>query len=142
VRVVFTDGTSKDVSGSLEAFPVPASSLSVVNLQTAYLADPDRYYPASVVGFDIVKTAASDTTPLKVLTDREDPASDYYSYTGGDANGNGTLDVGESWSYRATFEWGPWEPGTERTRTLLVQANDTTGAGAWTETEVPITLTR
>lgn len=142
VQVNFTDGTSKDVSGSLQAFPVPAPSLSVVNLQTAYSTDPDRTDPYSTVTFDVVKTAASDTTPLKGLSDREDPASDYYSYVGGDANENDSLDVGEVWSYWGRFDWGPWEPITVRTRTILVAANDTTGAGAWTETEVPVTLAR
>lgn len=47
VRVNFTDGTSKNVSGSLQAFPVPAPSLSVVNLQTAYSEDPGLYLPRS-----------------------------------------------------------------------------------------------
>lgn len=142
VRVNFTDGTSKDVSGSLQAFAVPAPSLSVVNLQTAYSADPALYYPRSTVTFDVVKTTPSDTTPYKGFSDREDPASDYYYYVGGDANGDNVLDIGESWSYTGSFDWGPWEPGTVRTRTVLVYANDASGAGAWIDAEVPVTLTR
>lgn len=50
--------------------------------------------------FDVVKTTASNTTPLKTLTDREDPASDYFVYVSGDVNGNNTLDTAEKRSYR------------------------------------------
>ncbi|MBT2523220.1 cutinase family protein [Arthrobacter sp. ISL-28] len=142
VRVSFTDGTSKDIAGALQAFAIPAPSLSAVNLQTQYSTALDGNYPYSTVTFDVVRTADSDSTPLKGFSDREDPATDFYSYTGGDANGNNLLDVGEAWSYWAKFDWGPWEPGTVRTRTVLVSANDTTGAGAWTELELPVTLTR
>ncbi|MFJ5695101.1 cutinase family protein [Arthrobacter sp. NPDC093125] len=142
VRVNFTDGTSKDVSGSLQAFPVPAPSLSVENVKTAYLTDSYRTEPYSRVTFDVVKTATSDTTPLKNLSSREDPATDYFYYLSGDTNGDNDLDVGETWSYRADIDWIWWEPDTVRTRTILVFANDTTGAGAWTELQVPVTLTR
>lgn len=141
VRVNYTDGTSKDVAGSLEAFAVPAASLSVQNLQTTYAEGSADSYPYSTVTFDIVKTAPSDTSPQKGFSDREDPATDWYYYVAGDTNGDNILDIGETWSYTAKFDWGPWEPGTVRTRTVLVYANDTTGAGAWKETEVPVTLT-
>lgn len=142
VRVNFTDGTSKNVSGSLQAFPVPAPSLSMANLRTAYSTTPIRTEPYSTVTFDVVKTASSDTTPLKRLFDLEDPASYEYSYVGGDVNGNNILDIDEKWSYQAIIDWNSWEPPTLRTRTVLIYANDTTGAGEWMETFVPVTLTR
>ena len=143
IRVTYNDGSTKDVSGSLRAYAVPAPSLAVGNLQSTYVATSDRGTPYSVVTFEITKTTASNTTPLKTLTDKEDPASDYYEYTGGDANANNVLDIGEKWQYRAFYlDWRSSEPGNSRTRTILVRANDTTGAGSWIDSEVGYTMTR
>lgn len=144
VRVTFNDGSQKDVSGALQSFAVPPPSLSVTDLQSAYEPAP-AYLGSGMVSkvtFDVIKATASDTTPSKVFTDREDPATDYYEYVSGDHNGNDILDLGESWSYRAFFAWGEWEPGNVRTRTVVVTANDKTGAGAFEEAEFGITLTR
>jgi hypothetical protein len=143
IRVTYNDGTTKDVSGSLRAYAVPAPSLAVGNLQSTYVATSDRGNPYSVVTFEVTKTTASNTTPLKNQTDKEDPASDSYEYTGGDTNANNVLDIGEKWQYRAFYlDWRASEPGNSRTRTLLVRANDTTGAGSWIDTQVVYTMTR
>ncbi|WP_370629248.1 S-layer homology domain-containing protein [Paenarthrobacter nitroguajacolicus] len=143
IRVTYNDGSTKDVSGSLRAYAVPAPSLAVGNLQSTYVATSDRGTPYSVVTFEITKTTASNTTPLKTLTDKEDPASDFYAYTGGDSNANNVLDIGEKWQYRAFYlDWRATEPGNSRTRTILVRANDTTGAGSWIDAEVAYTMTR
>ncbi|MFJ4261365.1 chromosome condensation regulator RCC1 [Paenarthrobacter nicotinovorans] len=143
VRVTYNDGTTKDVSGSFRAYAVPAPSLSVGNLQTSYVATSDRGEPYSVVTFELSKTTASSTTPFKGQTDKEDPASDFYEYTGGDANANNLLDIGEKWQYRAFYlNWTEWEPGNTRTRTLLIHANDTTGAGPWIDVQHVYTMTR
>lgn len=142
VRVNFTDAPSKDISGSLQAFAVPAPSLSATNLQTSYSPASLESDPYSTISFDVTKTTPSGTTPSKIFTDREDSATDYYQYTSGDSNGNGLLDTGESWSYTARIRWDYWEPSNVRTRTVLIKANDTTGAGAWIEIELPVTLSR
>lgn len=143
VRVTSTSGTTTDVSGAFEAFPVPAPSLAVTNVQTSYDPTTTAYgYPASMVTFDITKTAPSDASPLKSLNSKEDLATDFFSYVSGDTNSNGVLDPGETWSYSGHAIWGEWEPANARTRTVVVKANDKTGAGAWTELEAPMALTR
>lgn len=143
VRVAFNDGSKKDFKGTLQSFAVPPKSLSVVNLESAYV-DGKQFGQeyVSKVTFDVIKSAPSDTTPLRWFTDREDPASDIYGYVSGDVNGNSVLDIGESWSYESYFGWYEWEPGNVRTRTIQMGANDTTGAGAFIEAESGVTLFR
>lgn len=142
VRVTYLDATKQDVSGVLEAFAVPPASLSISNLaSTTSTSTPDRSYPYSMVTFEVVRTRESDTTPSKTLTDREDPASDYFDYISGDSNGNNRLDTGERWAYRGPIEWRVANESV-MVRTILVRANDTTGAGSWIDAEATVTMTR
>jgi hypothetical protein len=141
VRVTFTDGSQKDFSGSLQSFAVPPQSLSAINLQSAYVDGMEQFGTyGSKVTFDVIKTTPSGTTPLKRLYVRS--AMDSFEYVSGDDNSNDVLDMGESWSYASFVPWYDWEPGSERSRTVVMLANDTTGAGAFVETELGIALTR
>ena len=140
IRVIATDGTVTDVTGSFVAYAIPDPSLAVRNLNARY--DTTTYPIAgSVVDFDIVKTTVSDTTPLKHFTTREAGADDGFDYAGGDTNSNGKLDLGETWHYAGISPWYD-DTATTMSRTIIIKANDSTGAGAWQETTVPFTVTR
>lgn len=140
IRVISTDGTVKDVKGSFVAYAIPDPSLAVRNVNARY--DTTTYpMTGSAVDFDIVKTTASDTTPAKHFTTREAGADDGFDFTGGDSNGNAKLDLGETWHYAGIAPW--WDDTTlTMSRTIIIKANDSTGAGAWQEATLPFTVTR
>lgn len=142
VRVTYPDGTSSDVSGAFVAYPTPNPSLAIRNVTSSY-SNTAPYGSMSQVAFDIVKVTDSTTTPTMV-SDLYDPASDQYAYASGDTNSNSRLDLGETWHYTGMIPWDTtWDPSTSRVVTLVLWANDTTGAGQFLEQTGPdITLTR
>jgi hypothetical protein len=144
VAVTYTDGSVERGGGTISVVPVPSPSLAVSDIESTYVAQDPRWGggPGSNVRFHVRKTLASPTTPLKDLTDLEDPATDGYSYMAGDTDSDGQLDLGEDWAYEGFVPWMDWEPTDTRTRTLRLMANDSTGAPAFTETTQPVTLSR
>ena len=141
VRTQFTDGRVVDRQGAFVAYPVPEASLAIQNVMTGLQSDEFTLF--STVQFDVVKTLESSTTTPVHVTDN-DPATDSYDYQSGDADGDGALDMGETWHYAGLVPWYDFaEPGNSRERILALYANDTTGAGAFRELYGPtVTLTR
>lgn len=79
-----------------------------------------------------------------MVSDLYDAADDQYTYVSGDTNANSRFDFGETWHYTGMIPWDTtWDPGTSRVVTLVLYANDTTGAGQFLEQTGPdVTLTR
>jgi hypothetical protein len=141
VRVTYAGGTT-DVSGAFVAYPTPNPSLAIQNVSSSY-SNTSPYGSMSQIAFDVVKLTDSATTPTMV-SDLYDAASDQYTYASGDINANSRLDLGETWHYTGLIPWNiDWDPSTTRVVTLVLFANDTTGAGQFLELTGPdVTLTR
>lgn len=142
VRVTYLDGVQQELSGSFKSFAVPTPSLEVGNVQTAYSYDSRFRTYVTKVTAEVSKTTSSDTTPL-AISSQEDLANGLrLTFASGDGNANGVLDSGETWSYEGYFPWYEWELRNEINYTMLVHANDRTGAGGFVDTEFGITLNR
>lgn len=139
VEVTMNDGTVHTGAANVVAVPVPAPSLTLSNVTSTY---ETMYYPMNRVSFDITRAPGSDTTPSRVLESAEASADDTFQYSSGDVNGNRRLDDDEVWHYSGAVPWYDYEPGTSRVRTVVITANDTTGAQPFEDGRVAMTLTR
>lgn len=141
VRSENFDGSSRVFSGSITAFAVPERSLYVSGLESPIVvegADDDLH---ARVRISISGSESSGTSPTR-LTTLEDPASDFFYRTSGDTDSDDILDSGESWIYEGRVTWPFGQPPGQVERTLLVYANDLTGASEWLELSVRFTLDR
>lgn len=141
LRLTLADGTTKDVSGTLLAYDFPPAVFKP-EVTLSYVPTFDGTTPYSTVEVLLSKTSPSDRQ-ITQLSIGGGFYNDPFVLIGGDANGNGKLDFGETWVFRVNIPWTTAEPGNTRTRTILINALDPLVPNyQFPDSIVPITLYR